>query len=81
VANVRHTRLTVPADRLLARFLLAVMLASVLSGCRKARIICLRTDVVPTANKNQPVAVDVVLVRDKDLIKKLMSMPAADWFE
>ncbi|PWT90875.1 MAG: hypothetical protein C5B56_04715 [Proteobacteria bacterium] len=67
--------------RLLMQFLLAAAFLSLTSGCRKARIICLRTEVVSAANQNQPVAVDVLLVRDKDLIKKLMAMPASDWFE
>jgi type VI secretion system protein len=66
---------------LLARFFLVALLLGLLGGCRKAKIICLRTNVISTANQNQPVAVDVLLVRDKDLIKKLMSMPASDWFE
>jgi len=42
---------------------------------------CVRTDITSEANTNQPVAVDVVLARDKDLIKTLMKMPAADWFK
>jgi type VI secretion system protein len=63
------------------QFLLAAVFLGLASGCRKARIICLRTEVVFAANQNQPVAVDVLMVRDKDLIKKLMSMPASDWFE
>jgi type VI secretion system protein len=50
-------------------------------GCLKVKIICLRTTINPTANQNQPVAVDVVLVRDKDLTKKLMTLSAADWFD
>ncbi len=41
----------------------------------------MRTDITPTANQNQPVAVDVLLVRNKDLIKQLMALSAADWFE
>jgi type VI secretion system protein len=54
------------------------------SGCHKivkARMICLRTDITAAANQNQPIAVDVLLVRDKDLIKKVMTMTAGDWFE
>jgi type VI secretion system protein len=53
-------------------------------GCAKitkVRTVCLRTDITQAANQNQPVAVDVLLVRDKDLIKKLMTLTAADWFE
>jgi len=42
---------------------------------------CIRTDIVAGANNNQPVAVDLLLVRDKDLIKKLLTLPASEWFE
>jgi len=69
-----------PSGRALT--LLAVAF-SLLTGCHKivkVRTICLRTDISAQANQNQPVAVDVLLVRDKDLIKKLMTMTAADWF-
>src|SRR5437879_861051 len=37
--------------------------------------------VAPTANKNNPVAVDLVLVSDKKLLKELTKMSAKDWFE
>ena len=59
--------------------LLAAALTA-LSGCVK-RSLCIRTSIVPTANGNQPVAVDLLLVRDKDLIKKLLTIPASEWFE
>jgi type VI secretion system protein len=55
-----------------------------LTGCHKIikpKLVCLRTDITPTANQNQPVAVDVLLVRDKDLVKKLMTLSAAAWFD
>ncbi|HLI85074.1 MAG TPA: hypothetical protein VKV17_14225 [Bryobacteraceae bacterium] len=55
-----------------------------LTACHKIvkpKLVCLRTDITSTANQNQPVAVDVLLVRDKDLVKKLMTLTAADWFE
>lgn len=55
-----------------------------LSGCHKivkVKTICLKTDIVQAANQNQPVAVDVLLVRDKELVKKLMTLTAADWFD
>jgi type VI secretion system protein len=66
--------------RLLRVAILAVAPAT-FCGCLKVKIICLRTTINPTANQNQPVAVDVVLVRDKDLTKKLMTLSAADWFD
>jgi type VI secretion system protein len=41
----------------------------------------LRVHVSPQANNNNPVAVDLVLVSDKELFKELMKMPASEWFE
>jgi type VI secretion system protein len=66
------------------RFALALSTLVCLTGCHKIvkpKIVCLRTDITKTANQNQPVAVDVLLVRDKDLVKKLMTLSAADWFD
>jgi type VI secretion system protein len=40
-----------------------------------------KVHVSPTANKNNPVAVDLVLVTDKKLLKELTKMSAKDWFE
>jgi type VI secretion system protein len=37
-------------------------------------------DVQPNANNNSPVAFDVVLAKDKALVKQLSTMSAADWF-
>jgi len=39
-----------------------------------------KVHVSPTANRNNPVAVDLVLVSDKKLLKELMKMSAKDWF-
>lgn len=33
------------------------------------------------ANKNQPLMVDLVLVNDSELLKKLMELPADEWFQ
>ena len=33
------------------------------------------------ANSNSPVALEIVLVKDPDLLKKLTELPAAKWFE
>jgi type VI secretion system protein len=66
------------------RIVLMIAALGLSSGCRKlvkARVICLKTDITTAANQNHPVAVDILLVRDKDLIKKVMSMTAGDWFE
>jgi type VI secretion system protein len=40
-----------------------------------------KVHVVKAANKNNPVAVDLVLVSDKKLLKELTKMSARDWFE
>ena len=39
-----------------------------------------KVHVAPAANRNNPVAVDLVLVSDKKLLKELMKMSAKDWF-
>ena len=39
-----------------------------------------RVHISPAANRNSPVAVDLVLVADKKLLKELMKMSARDWF-
>ena len=40
-----------------------------------------KVHVSPNANNNNPVAVDLVLVTDKKLLKELMKMSAREWFE
>jgi type VI secretion system protein len=37
--------------------------------------------IAPTANQNNPVAVDLVLVSNKKLLNQLMKMSAKEWFE
>jgi len=39
-----------------------------------------KVHISPGANRNNPVAVDLVLVSDKKLLKELMKMSARDWF-
>jgi len=39
-----------------------------------------KVHISPAANRNNPVAVDLVLVGDKKLLKELMKMSAKDWF-
>ncbi len=48
------------------------------SGQSKLRI---TVQISPNANKNNPIAVDLVLVSDKKLLKELMKMPAKEWFQ
>lgn len=40
-----------------------------------------KVHVSPRANNNNPVAVDLVLVKDKKLLQELMKMSASEWFE
>jgi type VI secretion system protein len=40
-----------------------------------------KVDVSARANNNNPVALDLVLVKDKKLFKELMKISAAEWFE
>lgn len=41
----------------------------------------IKVHISPAANSNNPVAVDLVLVKDKKLLGELMKMSASDWFE
>lgn len=41
----------------------------------------MRVNVSPQANNDYPVAVDLVLVKDKELLKDLMNLSAKEWFE
>jgi len=38
-------------------------------------------DISPQANNNNPVALDLVLVKNGKLFKELMKIPASEWFE
>ncbi len=60
-----------------------------LSGCpKKPRVpglskepkVDVRFNVSPLANGGSPVAVDILLVSDKELLKELKKMTATDWF-
>jgi len=73
----------------------AAALAAVLTGCPKGpKVITKRLPggpkesrievmvrVVPNANGGNPVALDLLLVSDKELLKELQGMSAGDWFE
>jgi len=72
-----------------------VALAAALAGCPKGpkvltkRLpggpkesrISVRVNVADNANSGNPVAVDLVLVADKELLKELQKLPASEWFE
>ena len=78
-----------------AVFLAAAALAAALTGCPKGPKVVtkrlpggpkesriqVRVQVAPNANGGNPVALDLLLVEDKELLKKLQEMSAADWFE
>lgn len=78
-----------------AASLCAAALAAALTGCPKGpKVITkrlpggpkessieVRVQVAPNANGGNPVALDLLLIQDKELLKKLQEMSAADWFE
>ena len=41
----------------------------------------MKVDISQNANTNSPIALDVVLVYDEDLLKQLIKMPSREWFE
>ena len=41
----------------------------------------MKVDVSPQANNNNPVALDLVLVKNKKLFKELMKLSASEWFQ
>lgn len=51
-----------------------------LPGGPKDSRLDLRVSVSPRANGENPVALDVLLVSDKELLKELQKMSASDWF-
>lgn len=75
------------------RFSLVVMLVSfALVSCSIPRGVVRKTTglasgklsldvtISPAANGNSPVAVDVLLIKDKTLLKTIQGMPAGEWF-
>lgn len=52
-----------------------------LSGCGiRPRNVEVRTNIASMANQNEPVAVDLLLITDKQLVKDLLKVPANEWF-
>ena len=51
-----------------------------LPGTAKESKLDLSVHVSPRANGNNPVALDILLVSDKELLKELQKMSASDWF-
>jgi type VI secretion system protein len=66
----------------------ALLLPLALSGCPKTpkvlpskpRKVDLQVSVSERANGGNPVAIDILLVSDKELLKQLQKMTASDWF-
>ena len=65
-----------------------LFLLFLLSGCGGVRVplrpagkLMIKVAVSPQANNNNPVALDLVLVKDKKLLKELMKLPASEWFQ
>jgi type VI secretion system protein len=50
------------------------------SGCSK-RQLTVKVNIANGANGNNPVALDLVSVNDKDLLKEISKLTAADWFQ
>ena len=42
---------------------------------------CFRASIVPGANGNSPIPVDIVLIRDKGLLKEIPKLSASEWNE
>lgn len=65
--------------------LLAVSLLVSCSATRKVRsafggALPIEVAIVPAANEDTPIAVDLVVVYDAKLVDELLKMPAAEWF-
>jgi type VI secretion system protein len=66
----------------------ALLLQLALSGCPKTpkvlpskpRKVDLQVSISERANGGNPVAIDILLVSDKELLKQLQKMTASDWF-
>jgi len=74
---------TLPRRALL--FTCGVFAVALLTACpkiiRPTGKLMLKVEVSPRANNNNPVAVDLILVKDKKLLNELMKISAAEWFE
>ena len=59
---------------------LILLSACVPKAIRPASKLAVRVEVSPEANNNSPVALDLVLVKSKKLLKELMKISASEWF-
>lgn len=60
---------------------LVLLTACVPKAIRPASKMMVKVNVSPQANNNNPVALDLVLVKNKKLFKELMKISASEWFE
>lgn len=65
----------------LAAYTLFILTACVPKVVRPASKLTVRVNISPQANNNNPVAFDLVLVKNGKLFKELMKVSAAEWFE
>jgi type VI secretion system protein len=73
-------------SRLVLIFVCGMSASVLLTACvpkaiRPASKLMTRVDISPQANNNNPIALDLVLVKNKDLFKELMKISASEWFE
>ncbi len=69
--------------RLLA-FAIAAAIALPLVGCLRPGLrprLIVAVNISPDANHNEPIAVDLLEIDDKDLLKDVAKMTASDWFQ
>ena len=82
--NTLHSRLAKRCGRVLILILLPGLLQACGIGTRARAIVGdqmrVQVQVADTANQQSPVALDLVLVYDKQLFKELLQLSAADWF-
>jgi type VI secretion system protein len=62
-------------------YALVLPTACVPKAIRPSSKLVLKVNVTPQANNNNPVALDLVLVKNKKLLKELMKISASEWFE
>jgi type VI secretion system protein len=60
---------------------LALLTNDVSKVSGQTRKLVIKVDISPQANNNNPVLLELVLVKDKKLFKELMKLSASEWFE
>ncbi|MDT4969479.1 MAG: type secretion system protein [Acidobacteriota bacterium] len=62
-------------------FALLSLTGSIPGAVGQNRKLVVKVNVSPQANDNNPVAVDLLLVREKKVYKELMKLSASEWFQ